>query len=126
MALGQSLCGALATGQAWLPDEAKLRRLAAVNKVPSLVHEAERYLEEWNRRPLTLGISCSPLFDAHFAQYTFHSMDALKQKLTQFPAGTRFVLWWPSIDEGNQPCINEIRAFLTDHGMSLEDEKRPE
>jgi tetratricopeptide (TPR) repeat protein len=125
MALGRSLCEALATGQAWLPDEAKLRRLATVSKVPTIVDDAERFLEQPKRNPLTLSIDCSPMFHAGLAQYTFRSMNALKQKLGQFPAGTKFILWWPSVEQQDQSCIADLRAFLTDHGMSLEEEKKP-
>jgi hypothetical protein len=126
--LGSSLFEALSTGQSWLTDKAKLRRLAGLNKVPSIVEQAERYVEQWDHQPLTLSISCSaPVgFNAHIAQYSLRSMDALKQKLSQFPAGTKFLLWWPSIEERNQSCIAEVRAFLKDQGMSLQDEKKPE
>jgi hypothetical protein len=56
---------------------------------------------------------------------TSNQIDALKQKLIQFPAGTKFLLWWPSIEEQNQSCIADLRAFLKDHGISLQDEKKP-
>jgi HEAT repeat protein len=75
MSLGSSLFNALATGQGWLTDQAKLRRLIAMNKIPPIVNQAQRYLEQWNRQPLTLGISCSPPppFNGHLAQYNFQS-----------------------------------------------------
>jgi hypothetical protein len=121
---GSSLFEALATGQAWLMDPAELRRLAGLNKVPSIVEQAQRHIELY-KQPLTLSISCSPLFHAHLAPYTFRSIDGLKQKLLQFPAGTKFLLWWPSVEEQNQSCIADVRAFLKDHGMSLQDEEKP-
>jgi hypothetical protein len=124
---GRGLCEALATGQGWLMDQAGLRHLAGLNKVPSIVEEVKGYMGSWDQ-PLTLRVSCSepPIgFDAGVAQYTLHSLSALKQKLAQFPPGTKFVLWRPSVEQQDQSCIGDIRAFLKDHGMSLVDEKKP-
>jgi hypothetical protein len=50
------------------------------------------------------------------------SPDALKEKLSQFPAGTKFVLS-PSLGEKDQQCVAELRDFLTDRGMFVTEEK---
>jgi hypothetical protein len=123
--LGRSLFEALVKGQAWLTDQTKLQRLAGITKLPIIPQEIDRYLKAWNEKPLTLSIySCAPRFDAHLVQYQFRSMDALKEKLKQFPEGTEFVLS-PSFDEADRKCVAEIRDFLTDHEMSVT-EKKPD
>ena len=58
--------------------------------------------------------------DAFVAQYQLKSMDALENKLAQFPAGTNFRL---SVSGPDSPARREIdtalRAFLTAHGMAI-------
>lgn len=49
-------------------------------------------------------------------------MDALKEKLSQFPAGTKFVLSRP-VDEVDRQCVAEIRDFLIHQGMTVTEEK---
>jgi hypothetical protein len=127
--LGNALFEALAAGKAWRTDEAKLRQLSNLNKVLSIRAKAERYLEDWQDRQVNISVSCAPLFSATVAHYHFDSMGALKEKLSQFPPGTKFLLSSLSIaegTEGDQHCIEDIRAFVQNHGMSLENEKSPE
>jgi hypothetical protein len=121
--VGISLVRAISTGKGWLTDQAKLQRLAAISKVPAIHHELNNYLRPWRQPPLLLSVySCAQRFDAHVAQYQLSSLDALKEKLSQFPAGTKFV-FSPSFGEDDRKCVAEIRDFLTDHGMSATEEK---
>jgi hypothetical protein len=54
-----------------------------------------------------------------------HSMDALKKKLTQFPAGTKFLLSITPVESpGNDQTFIELRTFLSSQGMSLTEKKR--
>ena len=51
-------------------------------------------------------------------------MDALKEKLTQFPAGTKFFLSTPPVEStANDRSLAELRTFLGSHGMSVAGEK---
>jgi hypothetical protein len=121
--LGDALFEALAAGKAWISDEAKLRRLKSMNRVQSLEYGAERYLENWQRPRLELTILCDPSFvRAYVAHYHFESWRALKEKLAQFAPGTKFALSQLGKD-CDQQCIADVREFLQNHGMSLEDEK---
>lgn len=123
---GDALFEALAAGKAWISDEAKLRRLKRMNRVQSLEYGAEQYLENWQRPRLELTILCDPSFvTAYVAHYRFESWRALKEKLAQFAPGTKFALSRLST-ETDQQCIADVRAFIQNHGMSLEDEKSPE
>jgi len=64
-------------------------------------------------------------FHARVAQYEFHSMDALKEKLRQFPRGTKSILSISPIESAaNDQAIAELRTFLGSHGMALTGERR--
>jgi hypothetical protein len=122
--VGRSFVRAIAIGKGWLTDEAKLQRLAAISKVHAIQEELGSYLKTWRQPPLPLTIhSCAQRLDANVAQYQLSSLDALKEKLSQFPAGTTFVLS-PPFDEADRQCVAEVRDFLTSHGMSVAEEKR--
>jgi hypothetical protein len=121
--VGLTLVRAIATGKGWLTDLAKLQRLTATSKAPAIQHELDKHLKMWRQPPLPLRLySCAPRFDAHVAQYQLSSLDALKEKLSQFPRGTTFVLS-PPFAEADQQCVAELRAFLTNHRMSLAESK---
>jgi hypothetical protein len=119
LGFGKSLFYALATGDAWLTDETKLRRLKSVNKILPIESVADRYLEQWRRPAIGIDISGHP-FRATVAQYNFSSMSKLKEKLAQFPRGTKFSV---SSILTEPETILDLRAFLESHGMSLEEEK---
>lgn len=123
LSFGKGLFEAIATGQAWFTDEAKLRRLKAVNKVQSIEFAADQYLERWKGPRLYIDLSPLRPFRATVVQYTLSSMRALKDKLIQFPPGTKFTLF---LSMGEPESIADLRAFLESHGMSLEEEKRSE
>ena len=129
--VGRSFVRAIAEGQGWLTDEAKLRRLKAMSKVPTIRDDIDRYLEPWQRLPLRLMIySCGPTnrsqadvadfnrFSVKVAHYHLDSPDALKKKLSQFPRGTKFELSPPG-DQSDHTCIDELRAFVAEHGFSV-------
>jgi len=86
------------------------------------------YLNLWENQPLVISFNNNPPpfgLDARVAQYEFHSMDELKEKLGQFTAGTRFLLAAPPIDsEANRRSLTELRTFLSSHGMVVAGEKR--
>ena len=100
---------ALATGKSWLSDKTKLRRLSQLTKVRRIQQQLDRYLKIWEDQPtifLEPG-SAAGGFRARVAQYEFHSMDALKEKLTQFPSETKFFLSISpaeSADQRSNPC----------------------
>ncbi len=123
LGLGLNLMQALATGQSWLSDKTELQRLSQLTKVRRIQQELNGYLKIWENEPLTLSLDDgSPAggFHARLAQYEFHSMDALKKKLTQFPSGTKFLLSISPVESpANDQSLIELRTFLSSHGMSL-------
>jgi hypothetical protein len=53
-------------------------------------------------------------------------MDALKEKLAQFPSGTKFLLSRPPVESPvDDQTLTELRTFLTSHGMSLAEQSVP-
>lgn len=117
LGLAQNLVQALATGNSWLTDKNKLQRLSQLTKVQRLQEEIDSYLKHWQYEAVSISVfdGTAARFHARLAQYEFHSMPALKEKITQFPAGTKFLLANSSADD---QALNELRAFLTAHGAS--------
>ncbi len=128
LGLGLNLMHALATGQAWLSDKTELQRLSQLTKVRRIQQQLDGYLKIWEDQPLTISLddgSSSVGFHARVAQYEFNSKDALKQKLTQFPSGTKFFLSISPVQSpANDQTLTELHTFLSSHGMSVAGEKR--
>jgi hypothetical protein len=120
---------ALATGKSWLSDKTKLQRFSQLTKVRRIQQQLDDYLKLWDGPGVTISIEhgSQPFpFHARVAQYEFQSMDALKQKLAQFPSGTKFLVSRPPVESpANDQTLADLRTFLTSHGMSLAEEKRP-
>jgi len=128
LGLGLNLMRALATGKAWFSDKTELQGLSQLTKVRRVKQQLDGYLKIWEDQPLTIFLdegSSSSEFHARVAQYEFHSKDDLKQKLTQFPPGTKFLLSIsPAESPANDQTLAELRTFLGSHGMSVAGEKR--
>ena len=124
-ALGRQLLEALATGRNWLTDRTKLQSLSGLSNVRGIQQELDRYLRYWDEQPLTIFLDLPPpRFHARVAQYYLDSMDSLKNKLNQFPSGTKFaVSTTPNDSTADDQGLSEIRAFLSSHGMSIAEEK---
>jgi hypothetical protein len=128
LGLGENLMQALATGKSWLSDKTKLQRSSQLTKVRRIQQRLDGYLKMWEDSALTISLEhgSQPFpFHARVAQYEFQSMDALKEKLAQFPSGTKFSLSISPIESpANDQALAEFRTFLSSHGMSLAEEKR--
>lgn len=126
LGLGQNLIQAITTGQSWLSDKNKLQRLAGQTAVRRLHQQLDNYLKIWDDQPLTVFFNSTPTgFEALIAQYELHTIAALKEKLAQFPAGTKFFLSTSQTrTTANDEALAELRAFLSAHGMSVAGEKR--
>lgn len=126
LGLGENLVQALATGKSWLTDKTKLQRLAGLTKVRRIQQQLDNYLKAWEEQPLTISFNSTPTgFDARVAQYEFQSLAALKEKLNQFPSGTKFIISARQTESSAQgQALTEIRTFLSNRGMLAEGEKR--
>ncbi len=120
LGLGLNLLQALATGKAWLADKAALQRLAQQTKVQRVRQQVDGYLKIWEQGPYIISIDPSPFgFHARVAQYEFQSVDALKEKLTQFPSGTTFSFFISSPESSDSETAVELRKFLTTHNYRV-------
>jgi hypothetical protein len=128
LGLGENLVQALATGKSWLSDRAKLQRLSELSKVKRIhQQQLDRYLKMWEEPVISISFEHNPEpypFHAHVAQYEFQSLVALKDKLAQFPSGTKFYLSRPPVDSpDNDQTLSELRTFLSSHGMSVAEKR---
>ena len=130
LGLGENLVQAIATARSWLSDERTLQRLSQLTRVRRVRDQLDGYLKIWENQPLTISFdnNLPPLgLDARVAQYEFHSMDELENKIDQFPAGTKFILGIPPVGSpANEDSLKELRTFLPRHGMRIAAEKRVE
>jgi hypothetical protein len=122
LGLGLNLTQALAMGKSWLTDKTALQGLAQQTTVRRVRQQLEDDIKLWQEDPLTISIDLSSSrFYARVAQYEFQSMDALKEKLAQFPSGTKFALTISASESSKSETEAELRNFLINHGMSVSD-----
>ncbi|MEY2493757.1 MAG: hypothetical protein QOJ45_249 [Verrucomicrobiota bacterium] len=123
--LGRHLLEALATGRNWLTDRTKLQSLSGLSSVRDIQQQLDRYLRSWDEQPLTISFDLPPpRFHASVAQYYLDSMEDLKNKLSQFPSGTKFAISTTQDDPAaGDERVSEIRTFLSSHAMSVTKEK---
>jgi hypothetical protein len=116
---GSNLMRALAAGQGWLADEAKLRRLVDLSIGPDQRREAEENLRVWKKRPWSILFIAAGKGQFEIAQYRARSLQAAKDKLAQFPRGSTFD--WTDVgqDEGEQKAFQEISRFTSERGFTL-------
>jgi hypothetical protein len=119
--VGSYLLEALTTGKSWLTDGSKLQSLLPVTSGARLRKTLDDDLRIWNSPPLAITVNQrrgSLPFDARVAQYKLGSMEALEEKLGQFPVGTRFALPVSGPDSpAGRASDAALRVFLGDHGM---------
>jgi hypothetical protein len=122
----QALRTAICYGQAWLADSEKLKRLRPLCLTDSCRTDVDSITRSWNHNiGIGLGSNQNSRYLISVAQYQPTSIEALKQKLLQFPPGTAFV-WHKSTnlddDLGEPQIFLQVKSYLEDHGMKLERE----
>jgi hypothetical protein len=117
---GANLITALATGQGWLTNDAKLRRLLQLSVTSEQRQQTEQYLKRWEARPW--NIQYIPVGEGEFdiAQYHTRSQKSAEEKLSQFPSGSRFLWLGDRQLEGEEKAFDELSHFATKHGLILE------
>jgi hypothetical protein len=114
------LRNAIARGSHWLATETDLRTIESLCISERCVYETEQDLDAW-RRSLEIEVSRWPGLGtrARVAQYrTIESMEALEEKLSQFPKGTQFVLMVDG--EGVDGATTaRLRNYAAAHGLTV-------
>lgn len=125
--LGTALFGSIATAQAWLLDEPRRKRLAAL------------CVDDWCRQQWGTTRASGPIaieaanggwiYPSSFRVdgYSSATLEGLKSKLQQFPAGTLF-RWCPQAADPadgfspgqRQEMFRDLMAFLSEHSMTIE------
>lgn len=126
LGLGQNLARAIATGNSWIADRNKLQRLLQMTKVRRIQQDVESYLKNWQDETLTISIDTGAPpynFNGRVAQYEFQSMKALKDKLQQFPPGSKFSISLPPQEPQSDQLLTELRAFFMSHSLVLVEPK---
>jgi hypothetical protein len=114
---GWQLMESVALGQGWLADQATLQRLAALSVGPRQRQAAELYLSASEARPVRIEATGSDTITLDIARYQRLSLDAAKEKLKQFPRGTRFV--WNGNGDGADRAFAELSKIATTAGMEI-------
>ena len=115
---GANMMQALATGKSWLADEPKLRRLIQLSVGTEQHRTAEGWLNLWLRPHAIQFIAYEkPAFQ--IVQYNPSSLQAAKEKLLQFPAGTVFQWSVLTPDERAGKLYQELSSFAAEHGMKI-------
>jgi hypothetical protein len=125
--LGTSLQQAIVSGRTWLADTKKLQKLQSLSIGPSMRQAIDSVLAQWAAKPWTIQYLPSSVPHFNVLQYDLDSLDALKQKLVEFPSGSLFV--WseasPASDPEDPKLFADVSRFLTAHGMSLRNAPTP-
>jgi hypothetical protein len=120
--LGQNLQMGIASGHAWLADKNKLLRLQQLSVGAQMRNYLDNILPQWDAKPwgiLYLDDSVGgPTFNV--LQYDLRSLDALKRKLSQFPAGSSFSWNDSQPTSDSKKLAADLSIFLQEHGMSLQ------
>ncbi len=117
---GTNMMQALATGQGWLVDEDKLRRLIQLSVSPQQRQAAEHWLQSWQARPRIIEFIPSGKGVFQVVQYQANSLQAAEEKLLQFPGGTVFQ-WRGDVqhDGVEKAAFQELSGFATQHGIKM-------
>lgn len=125
--LGTALFSAIATAQAWLLDDSRRKRLAAL-----CVDDwcREQWAHARDSAPIPIEVANGGwIYPSSFRVdgYSSATLDGLKRKLQQFPAATLFC--WPpqSADPSDgfspgqrQEMFQDLAAFLSGRSMNIE------
>lgn len=130
--VGEALATALISNQGWLADQTLISRVLnrcvgekmckRLNDVARTADPPYQVILPDATDPLGIGVKQS----YNVAQYAAMSRDLLKAKISQYPAGTKFVLLsvWPPTEDQRR-LEGEVRSIFQKSGMTLEkrDEK---
>lgn len=108
------LRNALARATHWLATEADLRTMESLCVSGRCLDDVHQDLGAWHK-PLKIQMTSEPGdFRAQVAQYDgIPSIEALEDKLGQFPAGTQFLL------SANGEGADSIRHYAAQHGLAV-------
>jgi hypothetical protein len=120
--LGMELPQVLAHARGWLTDEAKLQNILALTTSKAAKMDLDVCLQSVNQRPVQIFYSGVGLGAFTIGCYQLVSLQALKDKLLQFPPGASFV--WndtrsPYFDVLDDTLGRQIAEWAATHGRQI-------
>lgn len=114
--LEAELRDAIARGRHWLAGETDLRTIESLCISERCLYDTQQDLRAW-QRPLRIEVSSQPGgIRGQVAQYYgIESMEALEEKLGEFPKGTQFLL----AAYGDDGAAARIRKYAAAHGLTV-------
>jgi hypothetical protein len=117
-----ALVRALATGQAWFAGPAKLQQIKSLCVSPMELREVADMISRFSSAPLiSVSTFGNENFSAGVLQYNPRSLEALEQKLAQFPSSTVFSV---DLNGSNTQELKKIMQALesvtSEHGSRIE------
>jgi hypothetical protein len=118
-----ALRNAIARGHNWLANDAELHLMESVCISERCLYETQQDLRAWQQMPLRLELSNQDAdIRATVAQYYgLGSMEALEEKLAQFPRGTSFLV--STSGEDTAQALTAIRQLAALQGLILTDSR---
>jgi hypothetical protein len=121
-ALEMALVNALATAQSWFAGPEKLQRVRVLCVSQYAQGQVDNMLNTLSSTPL---IGVSTFGDGSFAgsvcQYQTDSMNALEEKLAQFPSGTMFSVQLNGSDPRElKKILVELKSVTEEHGSKID------
>jgi hypothetical protein len=109
---------AIARGRKWLATESDLRMMESLCISDRCRYDTQEDLRGW-QRPLKIEVGdYSSGLRCQVAQYyNIESLDALEEKLGQFPKGTQFVL--TGYGDGKEAAFRRLRDFGVKRGLLI-------
>jgi hypothetical protein len=116
-----SLVQAIGRGQAWHLDGAALRGVESLCVTDSCRQQVNQMLESAEHRVIRVHWLDEPQRSSiSIAQYDLRSLEALEQKLAQFPRGSSFTLDVSALDADSAATATaRVRAASLAHGLFL-------
>jgi hypothetical protein len=112
----QELVQALGAGKNWILDHKKLKRLESL----CLTDRCRDAVSGFIAGSQTIYLRTSELPSIRLGRNELKSIDELKTRLMEFPAGSVFTWWSDGKDEPEQTHYKELKRFLEDRGMKLQ------
>ena len=113
----------VSTGHGWLTSDVKLQRLMQLSVTPEQRQQVEQYLTTWSRLPWEIRYQ-PPIGNTgsqvYIAQYRETSIKSAKEKLLQFPSGSRFHWVTDGLQKGEQEAFTEVVGFAAVQGILIE------
>jgi hypothetical protein len=117
----KALRQALTSGQAWLSDPEKLKRVRDWCITDTSRNEVDQMITGWDPQIYVAFNSYEDEPDRiGVAQYGLKSLDALMKKLLQFPKGTVFKLKTRGDESKADEVFQQLKTYLQEHGMKLQ------